>query len=326
MPDKVLVTGASGFIGSHLTEALVRRGCAVRAFIRYNSNSLHGNLAYLPKEILDQVEIFFGDIRDAETVWTAVQDVSTVYHLASVISTVYSYQHPEETAAVNFNGALNVLQATRQKANTKVLLCSTSDVYDTAQYTPIDEKHPRQAQSPYAATKIAAEALAESYFSSFGTPITIVRPFNTFGPRQSTRAIVPTIIVQALTRDKVQLGALHPTRDLSYVSDIVEGFIQAAGSTQANGEKLNFGSGTAISIGELAEKIIGLIGRPVRLETDERRLRPRQSDVLRAVSGNQKAREILGWQPQLSLEAGLQLTIEWIQANLAHFDPESYII
>jgi dTDP-glucose 4,6-dehydratase len=323
---KVLVTGAGGFIGSHLVEVLLRAGYAVRAMTRYTSaaNRL-GNLNLLPAELRAKIDLYPADLRDADAVRKAMQGVEVVFHLGAIIAIPYSYQHPEETAAVNLTGTLNVLQAMRQLGTARGVIVSTSEVYGTAQYTPIDEKHPLQPQSPYAATKIGAEALAISFQRSFGTPVTVVRPFNTYGPRQSARAVIPTIISQALTQDVVRLGAVHTYRDYTYAEDTARGLMLAAESEAAIGQVINLGTGETNTIGAIAELIIGLIGRPVHLITGEaERLRPEASEVLRLQSDNRLAASLIGWRPQIGLREGLQQTIDWIAAHLDLFDPAKF--
>ncbi len=321
---RALVTGAAGFIGSHLVEMLVRQGTQVRAFVRYNAGHHAANLDLLPPAVRQQVELYFGDLRDAEAVSKAVRGMDEVYHLGAVITIPYSYQHPREVMEVNVTGTLNVLTAARDQGTPHVMVTSTSEVYGSAQYEPIDEKHPLHPQSPYAATKVAQDALAQSFYATYNLPVRIIRPFNTFGPRQSTRAVIPTIITQALTGNTVKLGALHPTRDLTFVTDTVRGFMLSAQCDAAIGRPINLGTGRSITIGELAATIIKLIGRDVQLVTDEQRLRPENSEVTRLRSDNRLAKEIMGWEPEISLEEGLQKTINWIQAHLDLFDPGRY--
>lgn len=324
---RVLVTGAGGFIGSHLVEQLVLAGYPVRAMIRYTSGNQRGNLAWLPAEVMANVELYAGDLRDAEAVSRAVEGVDTVFHLGAIIAIPYSYRHPEETVAVNVNGTLNVLQAMRKHATRCGIIVSTSEVYGTAIYTPIDEKHPLQAQSPYSASKISAESISISFHRSFNTPIVVVRPFNTFGPRQSARAVIPTIISQALTKDSVSLGALHPYRDYTYATDTAHGLIAASQHDAAIGQVINLGTGETNTIGEIAQRIIKLIGRPVTLAANQgERLRPEASEVLKLQSDNRLAAELLHWRPQVSLDDGLQRTIAWIAEHLDQFDPSVYAV
>jgi NAD dependent epimerase/dehydratase len=329
-PGKVLVTGASGFIGSHLVELLVREGYSVRALTRYTSDNRRGHLALLPLDILDHVEINPADLRDAEAVSMAMAGVDSVFHLGAIISIPYSYQHPEETVAVNILGTLNVLQAMRQHGTQRGVIVSTSEVYGSAQYVPIDEKHPLQPQSPYAATKISAEALSISFHRSYGAPVVVVRPFNTYGPRQSARAVIPTIISQALTKPVVSLGAIHTWRDYTYAGDTARGLMLAAtspNSKSALGQVVNLGTGESVTIGDVADRIIALIGRPVTVSANEsQRLRPEASEVLRLQSNNALAASLFGWQPQISLDDGLRLTIDWIREHLGQFNPDAYTI
>ncbi|NDJ74877.1 MAG: SDR family NAD(P)-dependent oxidoreductase [Chloroflexi bacterium] len=319
-----LVTGAAGFIGSHLVEMLVRQGTHVRAFVRYNSGRRAGNLDLLPPEVREGLDVYFGDLRDVEAVSRAMQGVDQVFHLGAVITIPYSYQHPREVFDVNVTGTLNVLTAARDQGIGQVVVTSTSEVYGTAQYEPIDEKHPLHPQSPYAASKVAADAMAMSFHATYDLPVRIVRPFNTFGPRQSARAVIPTIISQALTKDVVKLGALHPTRDLTYATDTVRGFLLAADTEATLGRPVNLGTNRSISIGDLAHKAIELVGRDVQIVTDEQRLRPEKSEVMRLRSNYALAQELIGWEPQVTLEQGLQLTIDWIAEHLDLFDPGKY--
>ncbi|MBN1680494.1 MAG: SDR family NAD(P)-dependent oxidoreductase [Anaerolineae bacterium] len=321
---RALVTGAAGFIGSHLVEMLVRQGTRVRAFVRYNSGHWAGNLSLLPDEIMSDVELYFGDLRDSEAVAKAVQGMDQVYHLGAVITIPYSYRHPREVFDVNVMGTLNVLTAARDQNTPHVMITSTSEVYGTAQVEPIDEKHPIHPQSPYAASKVAADAMAASFYATYELPVRIVRPFNTYGPRQSTRAVIPTIITQALTQDVVKLGALHPTRDLTFVTDTVRGFLMAAESDAVIGRPVNLGVNRSISIGDLAKTIIGLVGRDVELASDAQRFRPEKSEVTRLRSNHALAKELMGWEPLVSLEEGLEKTIVWLVDNLDLFDPENY--
>jgi dTDP-glucose 4,6-dehydratase len=323
---RVLVTGSSGFIGSHLVELLVREGYTVRALTRYTSDDHRGNLIWLPPDILATLELYRADLRDAEAVEEAMKGIDTVFHLGAIISIPYSYQHPEETLSVNVNGTFNVLQAMRQLETRRGVIVSTSEVYGTARYVPIDEAHPLQAQSPYSATKISAEALAVSFQKSFGTPIIVVRPFNTYGPRQSARAIIPAIISQALTKPVVTLGALYPTRDLTFALDTARGLMLAGqADDSALGQVVNLGTGSSISVGDLAHKIVALIGREVTIKgNDDERMRPESSEVLRLESNNQLAKRLIGWQPEILLDDGLQSTIDWIAAHPKSFDPERY--
>lgn len=328
MPSaQALVTGASGFIGSHLVELLVREGYTVRALTRYTSDNRRGNLALLPSEITDQVEVCPADLRDAEAVSMALDGVDTVFHLGAIISIPYSYQHPEETVAVNILGTFNVLQAMRQHTTRRGVIVSTSEVYGSARYVPIDENHPLQPQSPYAATKVSAEALSISFHRTYETPVVVVRPFNTYGPRQSARAVIPTIISQALTRPVVSLGAIHTVRDYTYAADTARGLMLASRSDTALGQVVNLGTGQSVTIGDIAHKIIELIGRPVTISANEgQRLRPGGSEVLRLESDNRLAASLIGWRPEVSLDEGLQKTIDWVRDHLGQFDPNAYTI
>jgi NAD dependent epimerase/dehydratase len=284
---KVLVTGADGFIGSHLVEGLLEEGCKVKAFIYYNSFNNWGWLDSFPKEKLSQIEIFAGDIRDPNGVRTAMKDVDIVFHLAALIAIPFSYHSPDNYVDTNIKGTLNVLQAARDFNTEKILVTSTSEVYGTGLYVPIDEKHPRQGQSPYSATKIGADSISESFYRSFNLPVTIVRPFNTFGPRQSARAVIPTIIIQLLNGKKeVKLGAVHPTRDLLYVKDTAAGFIEIAKSDQVNSEEINIATQQEISVGDLAQKLINIINPSARIVSDEKRKRPEKSEVERLLGSN----------------------------------------
>lgn len=324
---KVLVTGADGFIGSHLTEELVKKGYEVKAFTYYNSFGTWGWLDSMPKEIMDYVEIFSGDIRDPNGVRTAVKGVEEVFHLAALIAIPFSYHSPDSYVDTNIKGTLNVLQAVRDFDVSRVLITSTSEVYGTAQYVPIDEKHPFQGQSPYSATKIGADRLAESFYRSFGTPVSIVRPFNTYGPRQSARAVIPTIISQLLTGQKeIKLGSLTPTRDFNYVKDTVSGFIAIAESNETIGQEINIATQKEISIGELAQEIIGQINPAAKIVCEEERLRPEKSEVNRLLGCNKKIKELTDWEPQYTLKQGIEETIGWIRKNLAVYKTDIYNI
>jgi dTDP-glucose 4,6-dehydratase len=320
----VLITGAGGFIGSHLTERLVHEGALVRAFVRYNSRGDPGLLSLLSPEILNQIEIIPGDLRDLPAVQAAVRGASHVFHLGALIAIPYSYVHPAEVVETNVIGTLNVLLACRDSGVERLVHTSTSEVYGTALRVPIDENHPLQGQSPYSASKIGADKLAESFYRAFDLPVVTLRPFNTFGPRQSARAVIPTIITQALTQDVIRLGNLDARRDLTYVTDTVTGFLKVAEVPGVEGETFNLGSGSEIRIGDLAQEIISLIGRPVCIEVDPNRLRPEKSEVQRLLSDNHLARERLGWKPTVSLREGLQHTIAWVADHLDYYQPEKY--
>ncbi len=321
---KVLVTGAGGFIGSHLVERLVELGARVRALVRYNSRNDWGLLELLPAAAKDHLEVVAGDITDPFGVARGAAGCEVIFHLAALIAIPYSYTAPSQFLAVNCGGTLNLLEAARQQDVECFVHTSTSETYGTAQYTPIDEKHPLKGQSPYSASKIGADKLAESYYLSFGVPVATIRPFNTYGPRQSARAVIPTIISQALSGEVIRLGSLTPVRDLNYVSDTVEGFIKVAESPRAIGEVINIGSGKSVSIGELAEKIVDLLGGHKRIITEDERVRPVASEVLELLCDCRKARELIGWEPRVSLEEGLARTIKFIQENLSRYKPDIY--
>jgi len=323
--NSTLITGSDGFIGSHLTETLVREGHKVRAFVYYNSFNTWGWLDTLDKEILDSVEIFQGDIRDPNGVKQAMKGVDEVFHLAALIAIPFSYHSPDTYVDTNIKGTLNVLQAARELGTSRVLVTSTSEVYGTAQYVPIDESHPFQGQSPYSATKIGADRLAESFYRSFGTPVTIVRPFNTYGPRQSARAVIPTIITQLLAgKEEIKLGALSPTRDFNYVKDTVQGFIEISKSDNTIGEEINIATQQEISIGQLAEELIRQINPNAQIICDEERLRPEKSEVNRLLGSNEKIQRLTGWKPRYSLAEGLAETIEFFRHNLDKYKVDIY--
>jgi UDP-glucose 4-epimerase len=323
---RALVTGAGGFIGSHLVERLVHEGWQVRALLRYGSRADIGNLRDVPGEVLKDVERVHLDVEDPGAVLTAVRGCSTVFHLAALIGIPYSYVAPQQYVATNVVGTLNVLEAARACPGTKVVCVSTSEVYGSACYTPIDEQHPLQAQSPYAATKIGAEKLAQSYGLSFELPVVVVRPFNTYGPRQSARAVIPTIIAQALWAREIRLGAVSPLRDFNFVEDTAAGMLAAAVAATRPGDVLNIGSGVAVTIGEVAERIQKLCGTSLPIVTDERRVRPSASEVreLRCDAG--RARAELGWQPRVALDEGLAATIDWMRGHAAEFRPAEYAV
>ena len=311
---KVLVTGADGFIGSHLVEALLDEGCSVKAFVYYNSFNSWGWLDTLPKKKLKNIEIFSGDIRDPNGVRSAVKGVDTVFHLAALIGIPFSYHSPDSYIDTNVKGTLNVLQAARDYGTSKVVVTSTSEVYGTALYTPIDEKHPLQGQSPYSASKIGADKIAESFHLSFGLPVVTARPFNTYGPRQSARAIIPTIATQLLNGAKeIKLGSLAPTRDLNYVADTCAGFMALAASPKVVGKTVNIGSGREISVGDLAALIMKISGKRARIKTDITRTRPANSEVERLLCDNALISSLTGWKPAFTLEKGLARTIEWFK-------------
>jgi NAD dependent epimerase/dehydratase len=323
---KVLVTGAGGFIASHLVERLVQAGAQVRVFVRYNSRNDPGMLRLISPDAFSALEIVQGDLRDAEAMHRAAKNVDTVFHLGALIAIPYSYVNPREVLDVNIMGTLNVLMASRDANVRRVVHTSTSEVYGTAQYVPIDETHPLQGQSPYSASKIAADKIAESFYRSFDLPLVILRPFNTYGPRQSARAVIPTIITQALTRDEVKLGSLDPMRDFTFVTDTVNGFIRVAEAENVLGEEINLGNDNTIRIGDLAGKIFEIVGKTPKVITDAQRIRPGKSEVMKLWASNQKAKKMIGWEPRLSLDEGLRLTVEWIAAHLDLYQPDQYTV
>lgn len=322
---KILVTGADGFIGSHLTEELVKNGYTVRAFVYYNSFNTWGWLDTLPKDIMEHVEVFQGDIRDPHGVKESMKGCNAVFHLAALIAIPFSYHSPDAYVDTNIKGTLNVLQAARELGIGRVLVTSTSEVYGTAQYVPIDERHPFQGQSPYSATKIGADRLAESFYRSFDLPVTIVRPFNTYGPRQSARAVIPTITMQLLAgKEEVKLGSLAPTRDFNYVKDTVKGFISIYKSSDTIGQEINIATQKEIAIGELAEELIRQINPNARIVCDEQRLRPEKSEVNRLLGCNKKIMQLTDWKPSYSLREGLSETIAFIEENIDRYKVDIY--
>lgn len=324
---RVLVTGADGFIGSHLVEKLLEEGCKVKAFVYYNSFNNWGWLDTFSREKLSQIEIFAGDIRDPNGVRTAMKDIDVVFHLAALIAIPFSYHSPDSYIDTNIKGTLNIVQAAKDLKIERLLVTSTSEVYGTAQYIPIDEKHPRQPQSPYSASKIGADCIAESFYRSFNIPITIVRPFNTYGPRQSARAVIPTIITQLLNGiNQIRLGDITPTRDLLFVKDTVNAFVDIAKCDQMIGHDCNIATCTEVSIGALARKLIDIINPDAAIVEDEIRLRPAKSEVFRLYGSNEKLIRLTMWQPRHSLEEGLDQTIEWFRQkeNLKNYKAEIY--
>jgi dTDP-glucose 4,6-dehydratase len=319
----VLVTGAGGFIGSRLTEALCARGARVRAFVRYNSRADIGLLKLLPAGVLRSVEVIMGDLQDEDALEKAASGTALVFHLGALISIPYSYQHPVEVVRANILGTLAVLQACR-KAGCRLIHTSTSEVYGSALRVPIDEQHPLQGQSPYSASKIGADKLVESYYRAFGVPAVTIRPFNTYGPGQSARAVIPTIITQALQAEEIHLGNLDALRDFTYLDDTVAAFIKAAETPGIDGETFNLGSGHEVSIRELSDEIVALTGSRARVVVDEERLRPEKSEVVRLLADNSKARRVLGWAPQVELREGLTRTIAWVRAHMDFYRPGRY--
>lgn len=333
MTKKILITGADGFIGSHLTEELVKQGYNVKALVYYNSFNSWGWLDSLPKKILNNIEVFSGDIRDPHGVKEAMKNCDTVLHLASLIAIPYSYHSPDTYVDTNIKGTLNVLQAARELGVSKVVHTSTSEVYGTAQYVPIDEEHPLQGQSPYSATKIGADQMALSFYRSFETPVSIIRPFNTYGPRQSARAVIPTIITQlAAGKNKIKLGSIQPTRDFNYVKDTVDGFISIMNHDKSIGEVINIGSNYEVSIGDTAKLIAEVMDVSIEIETEDIRLRPEKSEVERLWANNKKAKQLIGWTPQYGgiegFKKGLKETADWFshKENLKQYKADVYNI
>lgn len=323
----VVVTGAGGFIGSHLTEELVRRGANVKAFVHYNSRNNWGLLELSEKSILEKVEVVAGDITDPFFVKTVTKDTDIVFHLAALIGIPYSYTAPESYVNVNIKGTLNVLQAGLENNIGKIVHTSTSETYGTAEYTPIDELHPLKGQSPYSASKIGADKLAESYFRSFDLPVATIRPFNTFGPRQSARAIIPTIITQAIVKSEVHIGSLSPVRDLTFVKDTVNGFIEVGTSEKSVGEVINVGTGSGVTIGELLKKILRILEKDeIPVFEDKDRVRPDRSEVMELICDNSKAKHLLNWNPKYTLNEGLAETIEWMQKHTNLYKTEKYVV
>lgn len=322
---KVLVTGADGFIGSHLTELLLEKGYQTKAFVYYNSFNTWGWLDTLPADKMKEIEVFSGDIRDPNGVREAMKGVDMVFHLAALIAIPFSYHSPDSYVDTNIKGTLNVLQAARDLKTERIMITSTSEVYGTAQYVPIDEKHPYQGQSPYSATKIGADRLAESFYRSFNLPVSIVRPFNTYGPRQSARAVIPTIISQLLSgKEEIKLGSLAPTRDFNYVKDTAAGFVAIAESDQTIGEEINIATQKEISIGDLAYEIIRQINPNAKIVCDEQRLRPEKSEVNRLLGANEKIKRLTSWQPRYTFEQGIGETIDWIRDHLNTYKADIY--
>jgi NAD dependent epimerase/dehydratase len=326
MAEKVLVTGAGGFIGSHLVERLDARGYEVRALVHYNALDSWSHLEHLPADVRGRLDVVAGDIADAGRVEEVVRGCAVVFHLAALISIPYSYAAPRSYIAANVEGTANVAAACRRLGVRRLVHTSTSEVYGSAQYVPIDERHPLVAQSPYAATKIAADKIVESYANSFGLPAITVRPFNTYGPRQSTRAVLPTIVTQALTGNVVRLGSLDPVRDLTFVTDTADGFIAAAEAEGGLGEVVNLGTGEGVSIAALVEEVGRVLGKQLHVETDPQRVRPEKSEVTRLVSDNRKAAALLGWRPRVPLAEGLARTVAALEAHLPRYKVGGYTL
>ena len=325
MSKKVMVTGADGFIGSHLTQQLIREGYDVTAFCLYNSFGQWGWLDTLSKEEKASMNVVLGDVRDPNGVRVAMKGQDTVFHLAALIAIPFSYHSPDTYVDTNVKGTLNILQAARDLDTRRVLVTSTSEVYGTAQYVPIDEKHPYQGQSPYSATKIGADRIAESFYRSFETPVTIVRPFNTYGPRQSARAVIPTIITQLLSgQEEIKLGSLTPTRDFNYVKDTANGFVTIAKHDNTIGRELNIATEQEISIGDLANELIRQINPNARIICEEQRLRPEKSEVNRLLGTAKELNKLTGWKPNYTFEQGIAETVEWMRQNLDRYKPEIY--
>lgn len=321
---RVLITGAAGFIGSHLTEQIVKSGARTRCFIRYNSRNDWGYIEYLSKEVKDHLEIVTGDLKDNDAVNKAIKKCDVVFHLGALIAIPYSYVHPLDFVQTNVIGTVNLLNACLNNGVEKIVHTSTSEVYGTAKYVPIKEDHPLQGQSPYSASKISADKMAESYFRSFNLPVAIIRPFNTYGPRQSARAVIPTIISQVLANNVIHLGSLFPTRDFTYVTDTARAFIKIAESDKTVGEVINIGSGKEISIGELTQRIIKLANKKCRVVSDDKRIRPSMSEVERLIADNRKAKSLIEWTPSVSLDAGLSKTIKWVKENINLYKSNIY--
>jgi dTDP-glucose 4,6-dehydratase len=322
----VLLTGAGGFIGSHLAERLVRAGARVRAFVHYNSRNDRGLLEYLDGDVQAAMDIVLGDLTDATMVRRAVADCQIVFHLGALIAIPYSYQAPRHFIDTNIIGTLNVLQACLEERVVKVVHTSTSETYGSARYTPMDEHHPLHGQSPYAASKIGADKLAESFYCSFNLPVATIRPFNTFGPRQSARAVIPTIISQALAGDTIRLGALAPVRDFTFVADTVAAFMKVAETPDTIGQVINIGTGHGVTIGDVATMVLSMCSGPKQVQADQERLRPARSEVLALVCNNAKAKTLLGWEPQYTLRQGLQKTLAYIQAHLHLYKTHTFTL
>lgn len=323
---RVLVTGAGGFVGSHLVEALVKKGARVRALVHYNSRNDWGMLEDVPKKVLADIDVVTGDLKDPDCVRDAVCDQQVVFHLGALIGIPYSYVNPRDVVDTNVNGTLNVLTAALDWGAKKVVHTSTSEIYGTAQYVPMDENHPANPQSPYAACKLSADLLALSFHRSFDLPVGIVRPFNVYGPRQSARAVIPTAITQALVKRRISLGSISPTRDLTYVKDTVRGFVDFAESEKTVGEVVNLGSGYEVSIDEVVTLVSRCMGKRIRIRPDQERIRPSKSEVERLFSDSSKAKRLFGWQPKIDLKQGMEKTIVWYRDNLDRYKTYLYNI
>lgn len=323
---RVLVTGAGGFIGSHLVESLVEKGAQVRAFVRYNARNDPGLLRFIPAEKLDALELISGDLRDSDAIRKAVKGVSHIFHLGALIAIPYSYQHPREVVESNILGTLNVLLAAREFDVERLVHTSTSEVYGTALQVPISETHPLQGQSPYSASKIGADKLVESFNLSYNLPAVTLRPFNTFGPRQSARAVIPTLISQTLTQKSIKVGNLNTRRDFTFITDTVNGFMKIGEADNIDGQVFNLGTGQEVRVSDLVQKIVAMSGRRVDVQVDPERLRPEKSEVQRLVSDNRLALEKLGWYPQISLNEGLVRTFDWVRGNINLFIADRYVV
>jgi len=323
---KVLVTGAGGFVGSHLVEALVKRGAKVRAFVHYNSRNDWGMLEDVPRNILNAIEVVTGDLKDADCVREAVRGQKMIFHLGALIGIPYSYVNPRDVVDTNINGTLNILTAALDFDIEKVVHTSTSEIYGTAQYVPMDEKHPVNPQSPYAASKLGADLLALSFYCSFDLPVGIIRPFNIFGPRQSARAVIPSIITQALLKGKIQLGSVYPTRDLTFVKDTVNGFIAFAECKKTVGEVVNLGSNHEVSVNQVVRLISDCLGKKIQIQGEKKRTRPEKSEVERLFSDSSKAKKLFEWHPKTSLRRGIEKTISWFDKNLKRYKADIYNI
>jgi NAD dependent epimerase/dehydratase len=323
---KVLVTGAGGFVGSHLVEALVRRGARVRAFVHYNSRNDWGMLEDLPRNVMKTIEVVAGDLKDADCVREAARGQQVIFHLGALIGIPYSYINPRDVVDTNVNGTLNVLNAALDSGAEKIVHTSTSEIYGTAQYVPMDEKHPVNPQSPYAASKLGADLLALSFHRSFDLPVGVIRPFNIFGPRQSARAVIPSIITQALLKKKISLGSVYPTRDLTFARDSANGFIDFAEGEKTAGEVVNLGSEHEVSIDQIVTLVSDCLGRKIQIQRERKRIRPEKSEVDRLFSDSSKAKELFGWSPATNLKRGIENTIGWLEKNLKRYKEDIYNI